>query len=352
MNSVSRHVAWCCLPQAMFLLLALGLWGGGPWLVLPLAVLLVGVPALDLLTGWQDDGRYERGQFSRRHVFVLNWNTRLYAVLHVAAVTWLAANIARFQAWEAGLLIALASFLGGIGFAAAHELLHGKEGIDQALQRILTSFLFYPHYKLIHIRSHHVHAGTEHDENTAWMNENVYAYFRRTIPGSMLRCWEMEAKRCAGGGRSGVGAWLRNRMLHYAAGQIAILAAMYALGGAKGLGFFVAQMIGSHVVLESVNYIQHYGLLRRREDGEYEKTKAEHSWDTYHFFSSYLTFRVGHHSHHHVAVVPYYLLAPEPEAPKLPVGYFWAIAVVLLPPWWRIVIHPRFGRAPVSEGAA
>ena len=58
-----------------------------------------------------------------------------------------------------------------------------------------------------------------------------------------------------------------------------------------------------------------------------------------------MTFRVGHHSYHHIAVQPYYLLATEPRAPKLPAGYFWSIAMVLLPPWWRRVIHPRLKAA-------
>jgi len=81
--------------------------------------------------------------------------------------------------------------------------------------------------------------------------------------------------------------------------------------------------------------------MRKADGGEYEKTGAEHSWDTYHYFSSYATFRVGHHSFHHISMKPYYLLSAEPDAPKLPVGYFWAIPMVLVPPWWRRVINPR-----------
>ncbi len=98
-------------------------------------------------------------------------------------------------------------------------------------------------------------------------------------------------------------------------------------------------------MLESVNYIQHYGLMRDKNDNEYEKTGPEHSWDTYHFFSSYASFRVGHHSYHHLAVKPYYLLDPEPQAPKLPAGYFWSIPMVMLPPWWRRVINPKLKAA-------
>jgi alkane 1-monooxygenase len=251
----------------------------------------------------------------------------------MSAVVYFAMTIRRYSPVEIGLIVASSSLLGGICFAAAHELLHAKENIDQFLQRITTTFLFYPHYKLIHIRSHHVHAGTAEDENTAWLNESIYSYIYRTIPGSAARSWQIEA-------RSG-GAGVRNKMVTYALGQVALLVTLYLLSGPWGLLYYMAHIAGAHIVLESVNYIQHYGLLRKQVEGEYEKTGAEHSWDTYHFFSSYVTFRVGHHSYHHIAVKPYYLLAPEPEAPKLPAGYFWSIAMVLLPPWWRRVINPR-----------
>jgi alkane 1-monooxygenase len=127
----------------------------------------------------------------------------------------------------------------------------------------------------------------------------------------------------------------------YALCQFALLLAVFWLSGLWGLLFYIAHIVGAHIVLESVNYIQHYGLLRKQNDGEYEKTAPEHSWDTYHFFSSYVTFRVGHHSYHHLAVKPYYLLATEPQAPTLPVGYLWSIAMVMLPPWWRRVIHRK-----------
>ena len=337
-----RHILSCLMPLLLIVLLALGAWGGGYWLLLPTVFLMVLVPALDLLTGWQDTGAFEKGDFTRAELAVLHWNTRLYAVLYVAAVVYLAMTIHRFTGLETAMLITAAGLLGGIGFGASHELLHGKEKIDQIIQRITTAFLFYPHYKLIHIRSHHVHAGTDHDENTAWLNESIYSYILRTIPGSAIRCWKLETPRDAKG-RPTLAGLLRNQMVIYALGQVALLAAMFLLGGLAGLLFYMAHVIVAHIVLESVNYIQHYGLMRKKANGEYEKTGAEHSWDTYHYFSSYITFRVGHHSYHHIAVKPYYLLVAEPEAPKLPVGYFWAIPIVFLPGWWRRLINPRLG---------
>lgn len=341
MHGKYRHIAFCFLPQMLFVLTAAGIFGRGWWFLLPILFLNVVVPLLDLFTGWQDDVRFEKSDFSRFELSLLHWNTRLYALFYMGTVIYFAMTIQRYTALETGLIIAASSLLGGIGFGSAHELLHAKEDIDQILQRITTSFLFYPHYKLIHIRSHHVHAGTTEDENTAWLNESIYAYIYRTIPGSMIRSWNLEARRFAGGDRSAGLDIVQNKMFTYAVGQVALLLVMYLLSGVWGLLFYLAHIVGAHVVLESVNYIQHYGLMRKQQDGEYEKTGAEHTWDTYHFFSSYVTFRVGHHSYHHLAVKPYYLLATEPQAPKLPVGYFWSIAMVLLPPWWRRVINPR-----------
>lgn len=332
----SQHVAWCYLPHVQFIFLGLGVFLGGYWLLLPLLFLLVIVPLLDTLTGWQDTAHFEKIQFGPIALFLLHWNTRLYAIFYMATVIWLAIYIEKFSLLEVGLVLPSIGLLGGIAFAACHELLHGKERADQLIQRLTTTFIFYPHYKLIHIRSHHVHAGTDHDENTAWLNESIYAYIIRTIPGSMIRSWQMEAKRSG---------FFSNKMVTYAVGQVTIVALMYLISGLWGLLFYFCHIVGSHFVLESVNYIQHYGLLRKHltETGKYEKTGAEHSWDTYHFFSSFVTYRVGHHSYHHLAVKPYYLLATEEDAPKLPAGYFWTIAMVLLPPWWRRVSHARLG---------
>lgn len=337
-----RHILFCFLPLVAFLMLGVGLYAGGYWLLLPIVFFMVAIPGLDLVTGWQDTARFEKSDFSSAELFLLHWNTRLYALFYMASVLYIVSTLPRFNALETGLLIGSLGLIGGIGFGAAHELLHCKEKLDFAIQRITTTFLFYPHYRLIHIRSHHLHAGTDHDENTAWLNESIYAYIIRTIPGSMIRSWKLEVRR-AGGGHTTLAGVLKNQMTIYALGQLALLAFLFWLGGLPGLLFYIAHIVVAHIVLESVNYIQHYGLMREKHDGEYEKTGAEHSWDTYHFFSSYVTFRVGHHSYHHIAVQPYYLLESEPEAPKLPMGYFWAIPIVFLPPVWRRMINPKLG---------
>jgi alkane 1-monooxygenase len=339
-----RHWAWCLLPQLVFVAFAIGVLGRGLWCGLPVILLLVVLPGLDLVTGWQDDHQPRSNDFGPLELALLRWNPRLYAALNVAALLFIILSVKRFSALELWLLGASASLVSAVGFAAAHELLHGQRA-DQWVQRVLTPFLFYPHYKLIHIYAHHVHVGTPADENTAWRGESIYQYLWRTVPGSVARCWTLDRERRSRADRrfNAKAQPLRNRMLLHAAGQLALLAALFGLSGSTGLLFYIGHVIGAHVVVESVNYIQHYGLLRREigRSGTYERTAPEHSWDTYHFFSSYVTFRVGHHASHHLSAGPYYLLSPEPASPRLPVGYFWAIPLVLLPPAWWLVIDPR-----------
>jgi alkane 1-monooxygenase len=335
----------------VFVAFAIALLGGGAWSGLPLLLLLVLVPTLDLLTGWQDNCHFQARDFGELELAVLRWNPRIYAILNLAVVLYLALRAATFTRIELGLLLASASVTSAVGFAAAHELLHGQRRSDQLLERVLTSFLFYPHYKLIHIYGHHVHVATPTDENTAWHGESIYGYLMRTIPGSALRCWQLERERASRGGRRTGLRLLGNRMLVYAMTQLGLVAAVYSLARAPGLIFYLAHLAGAHVMLEAVNYLQHYGLLRGEVPGRagYERTAPEHAWDSYHFFSSFMTFRVGHHANHHVSAGPYYLLSPEPDAPKLPLGYFWAIALVLLPPAWWLVIHPRLSGDPATS---
>src|SRR5262249_20920539 len=141
-----QHFASCFLPQLPFVLLALGAFYRGYWFLLPALFLLVIVPLLDKLTGWQDDGHFQKGDFSAAELFLLHWKTRLYAVLYMTAVLYLAKLVPHLTGAEIGFAILSLSVIGGIAFAASHELLHGREGFDQFLQKITTAFLFYPHY--------------------------------------------------------------------------------------------------------------------------------------------------------------------------------------------------------------
>ena len=340
------HFLFCFSPLCLFPLLILGLMLGGIWILLPVFLMLVITPVLDTLSGWQSDYEFTKEDFSNTEILLLENCPRFYAVLYFTSVLITAYLLPNYELWEVGMLILVFSLIAAICFAVTHELLHRQTWLDLRIQFIGSIFLCYPHYRIIHLRSHHIQAATDEDKNTAWIDEGYPAYLMRTIPESFNRSWGMEQNRLGKKGGTGSHSLLRNKVLLFWMVEILFLLAILGLFGFLGLVFVLGQIVGANLILESVNYLQHYGLMRNKSNGQYEKIRDAHSWDSYHFFSSYLTFRVGHHAYHHVEPNdPYYLLRPQENSPKLPVGYFLAILIAMIPPIWKAMAHPRLESA-------
>jgi alkane 1-monooxygenase len=96
-------------------------------------------------------------------------------------------------------------------------------------------------------------------------------------------------------------------------------------------------------MLESVAYIEHYGLLRAKDaDGKYEAMSPAHSWDCYGRFSNYLVFQLQRHADHHSHPTREFArLHTAGDAPRLPIGYPLLIGVAMVPHWWRRMMDPR-----------
>jgi alkane 1-monooxygenase len=95
--------------------------------------------------------------------------------------------------------------------------------------------------------------------------------------------------------------------------------------------------------LESVNYIEHYGIVRREiAPGKYERVNPLHSWNANHLFSNLVLFQLQRHSDHHAcASRPYQVLRHFDESPQLPFGYPLMILMATVPPVWFAVIDKR-----------
>jgi alkane 1-monooxygenase len=132
-------------------------------------------------------------------------------------------------------------------------------------------------------------------------------------------------------------------MLQFAATQAAYIAVLAMLGGWPAILFFLGQSTVAIFMLESVAYIEHYGLLRDRLPHErYGNMTPAHSWDSYHRFSNYLEFHLQRHADHHAAPTKSYCeLQPMPlDAPRLPAGYPVMIGLAMVPPLWRWIMDP------------
>jgi alkane 1-monooxygenase len=324
-------------PFFFLALLVVGAWLGGAWTFLAAAVTPIGLMSLDTALGKQDAG------VPRSHGSEPRWFPRIYIVLQLVATAWVASLVARggiALVEEIGLIASAGVTTGVFGFVAAHELIHSPDPRERALGLTLLGTVFYMHFRIAHVFGHHRRAATMEDPATARLGEGLYAFLPRTIVGQFREAWNFEARRI---GRSGRPVWSTdNRMLAYLVIEGLFLLAV-ALAGVRTLVFLLAVAAVSIVLLETFNYVAHYGLSRRSgSDGRIERLAPKHSWNSGRRMNNAALFNMGRHSdHHRVMTRSYEGLEPLSGAAELPSGYAAALLMALVPPLWRRVMDPR-----------
>lgn len=338
------------LPYALGFLLPLLILGtaglGGAWMWIPVLVLYGGVPVIDALVSQnplhpspEDVINLEQNRWFR----AVTW---LWVPTHVALVVW-AANLASTMpvGWEwAGLLVSVGSTGGAIGITFAHELVHRSGRAERAMGDVLLALVSYPHFAIEHVHGHHRHVATPADPATARLGEGFYRFLPRTTFGGITHAWAIERERLS---RKGRRVWHpSNTMFRYALTMAALYTMAWWLWGGPGLGFFILQGVVAFVLLEGINYVEHYGLVRREESpGRYERVAPRHSWDSSHRISNWLLINLARHSDHHmIASRRYPALSTRDQAPQLPAGYGTMLLLALVPPLWRKLMDPKVMR--------
>lgn len=232
---------------------------------------------------------------------------------------------------------------GTVGIVYAHELLHQRSRLERGAGDLLLAMALYGHFRSEHLLVHHVHVGTPRDAVTARYNEGFHRYFARVLPGCFASALRAEAAMLARRGRSG---WhLSNPFWRYGALQAGLLVLAYMVGGWHGVALFAVQAFVAIWQLELVNYVEHYGLVRKYLGaGKYEPVQPHHSWNAMQKASNWLLINLQRHSDHHAKPARRYPLLqayPEDQAPILPAGYPVMTALAMVPPLWRRVMNPR-----------
>lgn len=244
--------------------------------------------------------------------------------------------------WKVALLaIPLGLTNGGIGITVAHELGHRSERFDRWVARVLLLSVSYGHFTIEHNQGHHVRVATPDDPATARLGEGFWRFLVRTVPTQYLHAWELENARCRrNAGRALV---VGNAMLWLTLVPLVLVGGLFAVGGAKLAVYFAAQSAFSILLLEAVNYVEHYGLRRRElSTGRYEPVAPHHSWNASFAITNWTLFALQRHSDHHASPGrPYQLLRHVDGAPQLPAGYPVMIMLALVPPLWHRVMAPR-----------
>lgn len=240
---------------------------------------------------------------------------------------------------------------GGIMFTVAHELLHGPGRLDRWLANALLATAGYQHWAASHL-AHHVKVATPEDPSTARRGEVLWSFIPRSVVGNVVDGYSAEAERLRARGIPLLSP--RNRMFAWVASPVALAGTALAAYGVRGLAFYLLVAVTSVIMLETVNYVEHYGLMRSKgADGRYERVGARHSWSCATLFTNAMAFRLQRHADHHLhGSRPYHLLRNLPDAPNLPASYPAMMLLSTLPPLFFRVMDPLADAAAASQAGA
>ncbi len=323
------------LPLAGFL----GIYLGGAWSPGSMYLAFVLLPVLEAIlpAGAGYMGEEEGAQRSARPFF--DWLLYLnLPVLYGIVGYFLYVTATRdLSGWEtAGMVGNVGLLIGSIGINVAHELGHRTHRGEQLLALVLLLPGMYMHFFIEHNRGHHRHVATPRDPATGRRGQTVYAFWLRSVVLSYVDAWKLDARL----------------MVRFQLVQAAYLLLVYLTVGMAAVWLALAAAVFGFLMLETVNYIEHYGLLRRQnEAGRYEPVLPVHSWNSDHELGRILLYELTRHSDHHFkSTRKYQILRRYDESPELPTGYPACMLMALVPPLWFAVMDARADRFadPVS----
>lgn len=256
---------------------------------------------------------------------------------------------AGLQWWElAGRVWSMGLLCGTFGINVGHELGHRVNGFEQFLAKALLMTSLYMHFFIEHNKGHHKNVATHRDPSSARLNEPIYAFYLRTVIFSYLSAWKIANGEMRKKGLSPF-HW-NNEMIRAHVVQLIFVALIFIYFGlTPTLNFLLAAFIGI-ALLETVNYIEHYGLQRKMSrEGNYERTMPKHSWNSNHILGRLMLFELSRHSdHHYLASRKYQILQHHEDAPQLPTGYPGSMIVAMMPPLWFYIMNKRIRKLEAS----
>lgn len=246
---------------------------------------------------------------------------------------WYAVN-GHLAWWEMIGLVLTVGMINGVGINTAHELGHKTNSLERWLAKITLAPVAYGHFFIEHNKGHHKNVATPEDPASSKMGESFWAFLPRTVVGSVESAWSIEAERLQ---RQNKPVWTsENENLQSWAMTIVLFAGLTVWLGPWALLFLVFQAIYGFCLLEVVNYLEHYGLLRLKDaKGRVERCQPSHSWNSNHVVTNLLLYQLQRHSDHHANPTRrYQALRHFDDSPQLASGYAAMILIAYFPPIW------------------
>lgn len=308
----------------------------GIWTYLPMLFSFVLIPFIELL--FKPDSKNLSEVESKKIKTNSYFNIVLYTVVPIQigfVIFFLISIQEELSIIETiGRISSLGVLCGILGINVGHELGHRVSRFEQFLGEILLLTSLETHFLTYHNSGHHYNVATPNDPATARKGEWLFLFWFRSQIGSYIQAWKIEAKKLKQKRIHFLS--FSNRMLVYSLAQILLLTTIFYIFSIETMvAFMLASLIGI-LMLETVNYIEHYGLLRKlKENGNYERVQPYHSWNSNHIIGRTILFELSRHSdHHYRASKPYQLLDSMPNSPQMITGYPGMMLLALIPPLW------------------
>ncbi|WP_055444134.1 alkane 1-monooxygenase [Lacinutrix himadriensis] len=271
----------------------------------------------------------------------------VFGLLFLILKTVATKNLETFE--FVGLILSLGIVLAINGINVAHELGHRQNTTERFLGKALLLPSLYMHFYMEHNFGHHLHAATPEDPATAKYNQSVYSFWFTSTIRQYFKSWKIQKELLRNNNKSFFS--LKNDMFWYTIIQITYLVLVYQFFGTIGFVFALASGIVGFILLETVNYIEHYGLLRlKTKSGRYERVKQMHSWNSNHVIGRIVLYELTRHSdHHYKSNKKYQVLDCHEESPQMPYGYPTSMLISLFPPLWFKIMNKRIPRKMIIK---
>ncbi|WP_040252845.1 alkane 1-monooxygenase [Psychroserpens mesophilus] len=246
-----------------------------------------------------------------------------------------------------GMILSVGIVLGVNGINVAHELGHRQTTNERFIGKALLLPSQYMHFYIEHNFGHHLHAATPEDPATARYNQSVYSFWFTSIFRQYVKAWKIQQKLLKNSKKGFFS--VKNDMFWFILLQISYLLTVLLVFGTMGLLFAISSALVGILLLESVNYIEHYGLLRlKTKSGRYERVKEMHSWNSNHVIGRIVLYELTRHSDHHFkSSKKYQILDCHDESPQMPYGYPTSMVLAMIPPLWFKIMNKRVPRTMV-----
>ena len=239
-----------------------------------------------------------------------------------------------------GIILSASIVMATNGINVGHELGHRKSLLSRIVSKLLYLPCQYMHFFIEHNYGHHVNVATPNDPATAKYKQNLYSFWISSVSKTYISAWKIQLKLLKVSKQSFLS--FKNDMIFYTLFQFLFLVFIYLNFGLIITIYSIIMSIISFLFLETINYVEHYGLLRKiKPNGKYERVKPHHSWNSNHTVGRIVLYELTRHSDHHFkASKKYQVLESLENSPQLPYGYPTSILISFFPPLWFKIMNP------------